>query len=156
MKLILWLNLEHLKQYLKPKLIFWRCIDIMVTDKISLPSHYKIQNLILSCIADYKSTMNFIVQAILTEECRKIIDSLFIQEANSQKYRLTLLKKHSQTVTPMKIKVSLTDMALLSELHKHIEPALQQLNLSTDGIRYFASSVIKTKTYHLLRRKNQI
>jgi TnpA family transposase len=104
-------------------------------------------------MAEYKSAMNCAIKNSITLECRAILNSLFSQSPESQRYRLTLLKKPSQTAMPVKIKNSLADLSLLAELHGYVAPILQQLSLSTEGIRYFSASVIKTKTTHLLRRE---
>lgn len=141
------------KQHLKPKLIFWRCVDLMISDKVSLPTYYRIQDLILADIAEHKSEMSSIIKNKLTVECRAILDSLFTQAPESHKFRLTLLKKPSQAITPTKIKDSIEDLTLLAELYGHIEPILHQLGLTAEGVRYFSASVIKTKTSHLLRRE---
>jgi len=149
------LNMEvfdMVKQYLKPKLIFWRCIDIIIADKFTLPAYHMLQDLILSNINSYKSNLNGIIKGNITSECSKMLKCLFEQEAESNKYKLTLLKKPSQGKTPLKIKNKLDDMVLLKELYGHIEPLLQKLQLTTEGIRYFSSSVIKTKTHKLLRK----
>ena len=141
------------RQHLKPKLIFWRCVDIMIAVKISFPTYYRIQKLVLTTIADYKSELNSIIEKHLTYDSRTILDSLCEQESESNKFRLTLLKKPSQAITPAKIKSRLVDMTILSELHGYVEPTLKQLCLPPAGIHYFSVSVIKSKTSHLLRRE---
>jgi len=143
------------KHHLKPKLIFWRCVDLMIYDKISFPSYHRIQDLILSKISSYKSEMSSIIKHNLTEEHRTILNSLFTQSIEAGKYRLTLLKKPSQAITPVKIKDKLADLALLAELHNYIEPILKKLGLTIEGVRYFSASVIKTKTSHLLRKEQK-
>ena len=122
----------------------------MVSDKVSFPSYYRVQDLILWQMAEYKTTMNFTIEHNIAAECRAILDSLFSQSPESQRYRLTLMKKPSQAIMPVKIKDSLADLTLLAELDGYVAPILQQLGLSAEGIRYFAASVIKTKTTHLL------
>lgn len=140
------------KQHLKPNLIFWRCTDIMISDRISFPTYHKMRNLILSSISQYKFKMTSIIKQKLSEEGRILLNSLFDQRLESNTLRLTVLKKQSQSTTPIRIKDRLTDFALLTELHNQIKPILKQLGLTAEGIRYFAASVIKTKASHLLRK----
>lgn len=140
------------KQHLKPNLIFWRCTDIMISDKISFPTYYRIRDLILSSISKYKSEMTSIIKQKLSEEGRILLNSLFDQKPESNVLRLTVLKKQSQSTAPIRIKDKLADFALLTKSHNQIKPILAQLELTEEGIRYFAASVIKTKTSHLLRK----
>ena len=108
------------RQHLKPNLSFWRCVDIRIAAKISFPTYYRIQNLVLTTIADYKSELNSIIEKHLTYNSRTILDSLCEQESESNKFGLTLLKKTSQAITPAKIKSRLVDMTILSELHGYV------------------------------------
>ena len=143
------------RQHLKPKLIFWRCVDMIIEAKISFPSYHKIQNLILKKMAGYKSELNITIEKHLSSNSRTILDALCEQESESNQFKLTLLKKPSQANTPVKIKSRLIDMTLLSELHIHVEPTLKRLCLPPAAIRYFSVSVIKSKTSHFLRREHQ-
>lgn len=141
------------QHYLKPKLIFWRCIDLMIINKIIFPSYYRIQNLILVNIAEHKTTMNNLVKKHLTPKCRAALNSLLEKKLDFQQFQLTLLKKHSQSIAPKKINIKLQDLTLFNELYEHILPILQNINLTSEGIRYFSASIIKTKTTHFLRRE---
>lgn len=143
---------KMVKQHLKPNLIFWRCTDIMISDKINFPTYHKMRDLILSNISEYKFKMTTIIKQKLSEKGRVLLDSLFDQTLESNTLRLTALKKQSQSTIPIKIKDKLTDFALLTELYNQIKPILKQLGLTAEGIRYFAASVIKTKASHLLRK----
>ena len=68
------------------------------------------------------------------------------------RYRLTLLKRLSQSTRPTKIRERLADLGVLKELHAKVAPILSVLNLGSEGIRYFAGSVARMRTTNLRRR----
>ncbi|MBL4707610.1 MAG: DUF4158 domain-containing protein, partial [Flavobacteriales bacterium] len=92
------------RQYLKTNLIFWRCIDLMINDKICPPTYNKISKLILSRMSSYKSEMTHIINQTMSVQCRDLLNSLFLKTAESNKFELTLLKKPSHSTKPLKIK----------------------------------------------------
>ena len=139
--------------YLKPQLIFYRCVDLMILDKINFPSYSCIQDLILKGISNYKKTLNDLIKKHLTLECQKSLNLLIDKKLGFPQFRLTLLKKLSQSIAPKKINSKLEDLVLFSKLYIHILPILQHLKLTGEGVRYFSTGVIKTKTSHLLRKK---
>jgi hypothetical protein len=148
------------RNHLKPKLIFWRCVDLLILDKIVFPTYRCIQDLIRSELAQHKFEMNALIERNMSTVCHEMLDSLLTpQKKNSDtkygKYHLTLLKKRSQSTRPAKIKASVKDYQLLAELFEKIEPVLQKLNWGQEGIRYYATSVSKARTIDLLRRSDE-
>ena len=75
--------------------------------------------------------------------------------ASQSPYRLTLLKKLSQSTRPTKIRERLVDLGVLKELYAKIAPILSVLNLGSEGIRYFAGSVARMRTTNLRRRADE-
>src|SRR5512134_694582 len=75
--------------------------------------------------------------------------------ASQSPYRLTLLKRLSQSTSPTKIRERLVDLGVLKELHAKVAPILSVLNLGSEGIRYFAGSVARMRTTNLRRRADE-
>ena len=112
---------------LKPQLIFYRCIDLLRQSKIALPTYSRLSILILEILNQYKSDLSAIIQNAIPEETKTLLDNLFVQEADSRtsRYRLTLLKKISQSCKPTKVKERIEDLNFISDLYNKIQPILE-------------------------------
>ncbi|MCP4283210.1 MAG: transposase, partial [Gammaproteobacteria bacterium] len=82
------------------------------------------------------------------------LDDLFEMGQGENRYRLTLLKKLSQSTRPTGIKESVADFQTLSELYRKFADVLPVLELGTEGIRFYAGSVLKSRMFQLNRRVN--
>ena len=85
------------------------------------------------------------------------MDELFIQEEDSKtsRYRLTLLKKISQSSKPTKVKERIEDLDFISEQYRRIQPILDATGLKHEGIKYFAGSVLKSQIFQLNQRAEE-
>ena len=81
-----------------------------------------------------------------------MLDGLFATADDSNRYRLTLLKRISQSSKPNQIKETVADFETISEIFKQLEPTIERLNLGPAGIRYFAQSVMKSEVFQMQRR----
>lgn len=142
---------------LKPKLILWRCVDVLVREHIQVPGYSQLSDLILTALNQHKKKLASIIEKELDAEARVLLDGLFDQESKNKyaRYKLTLLKNLSQSTRPTKIKERTHDLSYMGELYKSISPVLSSLNLGHEGIRYFATSVIKSDIFHLSRRSDE-
>jgi len=43
------------RSHLKPKLIFWRCVDILTRDRIQIPGYFRISDLVTSAVNTHQS-----------------------------------------------------------------------------------------------------
>ena len=67
-------------------------------------------------------------------------------------YKLTLMKKLSQSTKPSKVKERVADLDLVRGLYHQLSPALQAIALKPGGIQYYAHSVIRSEIFQLTRR----
>ena len=143
-----------MRSQLKPKLIFWRCVDVMIREHTQLPNCYQLSDLILKALNKRKKELAATIDQELTSEARALLDGLFMQEGEDKyaRYKLTLLKKLSQSTKPTQIKERADDLAYIAELYDSLEPVLPILNLGHEGIRYFANSVIKSDIFQISQR----
>ena len=145
---------------LKPQLLFARCLELLVREKVEIPSYFRLAALILRAINGHNRTLVARVEQTLTAETRALLDGLLIQEtideasapSRTSAYKLTLLKKLSQSTKPSKVKERVADLALIEELYQALQPVLKALALNQEAIQYFAQSVIKAKIFQLVRR----
>ncbi|WP_246079590.1 Tn3 family transposase [Parasedimentitalea maritima] len=82
-----------------------------------------------------------------------MLDDLFSASDDQNRYRLTLLKKLSQSTNPSRIKDAVVDFQVLSELHDRLAAILAKLDLGTAGIQYFAGSVLRSEIFQMQHRE---
>ena len=146
-----------MRSQLKPKLIFWRCIDILIRERAQIPAYYQLSELILKAVNQRKKDLTAVIRRELSGEAKLLLDGLFIQETDSSyaRYKLTLLKKLSQSTKPTQIKERASDLLYISELYDNLKPLLPVLDLGYEGIQYFANSVIKSDIFQLNQRSEE-
>ena len=145
---------------LKPRLIFFRSVDILVEQKVSPPGSSSLTKLILNVLNRHRQSLIESLDRILPLETRKVLDHLTEKVINKHdepinRYRLTLLKKCSQSTRPTKIREGASDLQLLRSLHDSVCPIVKQLELPHGAIQYFANSVIRSDTFDILRRTEE-
>ncbi len=147
---------------LKPKLIFGRCIDLLIKGRIQVPNYNQLSKIILMALNKRKQELVDIIDRKLPQQTRTVLDELLTQEqfsakdqSQSSRFKLTLLKKLSQSTKPSKVKERADDLFYLKELYGHLETILPSLELGHEGIRYYANSVIKSDIFHFSRRSNE-
>ena len=147
---------------LKPKLIFWRCVDLLVRNKVQIPGYHRLTELILSALNRHQRELVALVKDVLTPDMKTLIDSLFVpaesggdQPTKTTRYKLTLLKNLSQSTRPTKVREKANDLDYLAKLYRELMPVLSAMNLNYEGIRYYAGSVIKAKIFQLNQRSDE-
>lgn len=140
------------RTHLKPRLIFDRCVDFLIQNRMQVPSSYRLNDLIRAGLHDRKAELIALMDSQLPAEARHLLDDLFAPPDDQNRYRLTLLKKLSQSTSPSRIKQAVTDFEVLSELHDRLVAVLARLDLGTAGIRYFAGSVLRSEIFQMQRR----
>jgi len=141
------------KTYLKPKLIFDRCVDFLIQKKIQVPVAWVVTELIRSGLQEHKSSLVTLMDIHLDNQIRYLLDNLFTTPGDQYQYRLTLLKKLSQSTKPSRVKESIADFEILSALHSKLDSVLSILGLEHVGIQYYAGSVLKSEIFQMQRRK---
>ena len=143
-----------MRSQLKPKLIFWRCIDILIRERIQILPYFQLSELILKAVNQRKKELEAVIRRELSAKAKSLLDGLFTQEADTPyaRYKLTLLKKLSQSKKPTQIKERTYDFLYISELYSNVKPLIAVLGLGYEGIRYFANAVIKSDVFQLNQR----
>jgi TnpA family transposase len=149
---------------LKPHLIFWRCVDVLLREKVAVPTYFRLADLILTAINHQQQMLTTLLAHTLSEQTRVLLDGLFVQsptlegdpvDSQTAAYKLTLLKKLSQSTKPAKIKERVTDLTVVRDLHTRLQPVLAALALPPDSIRYYANSVLKSEIFQIARRADE-
>jgi TnpA family transposase len=135
-------------------------VDVLVREKVEVPGYFPLADLILSALNTHNQTLIAAIERMLDTETRAVLDDLLTQEpleggagpGRTSAYKLTLMKKLSQSTRPSKIKDRVAELDLVRGLYFQLNPALQALALKPEGIRYYAYSVIRSKIFQLIRR----
>ncbi len=142
------------RAHLKPRLIFARCLDVLVQNKVQIPGTRRLTDIIRSQINLRKRQLAKLVETHLASSTREKLDELFTTGESESRYRLTLLKKQSQSTKPTKIRESVADFHTICILYHEIAPVLEVLDLGLDGVRYYAGSVLKSEIFQIRRRSD--
>ncbi|MEJ7607535.1 MAG: DUF4158 domain-containing protein [Bryobacteraceae bacterium] len=138
-----------------PALIFWRAVDWLVSRQIEIPTSFRLTEAVSRVVQQRGRAIVKLIAQAMTDDVRLLLDSMFQRDetaASQSPYRLTLLKRLSQSTRPTKIRERLVDLGVLKELYAKVAPILSVLNLGSEGIRYFAGSVAIMRTTNLRRR----
>ncbi len=142
------------RAHLKPRLIFGRCLDVLVQNKVQIPGTRRLTDIIRSQINLRKRQLAKLVETHLAPSTREKLDELFTTGESESRYRLTLLKKQSQSTKPTKIRESVADFQTICALYHEIAPVLEMLDLGLDGVRYYAGSVLRSEIFQIRRRSD--
>ena len=148
------------RSQLKPRLIFYRAVDILIEQKVALPSSDALSKLILEVLNNRRQELVSIIDQALPDATRALLDQLLEKAVNENeepinRFRLTLLKRCSQSTKPGKIKESVADLRLIRDLQEAVRPVVDRLGLPHDGISYYANSIIRSDTFDVTRRSEQ-
>src|SRR5256885_1836602 len=78
--------------------------------------------------------------------------TLWPSEPHVQRYKLTLLKRFSQSTKPAKIKANIEDLRILQPLYQEMAAVVDALDLTPEGVRYYANAVLKSHIFQVARR----
>lgn len=141
------------RTYLKPRLIFERCLDFLIQQRIQIPKAGNLYELIRSGLRSRKLELVELMGENLTPATKSLLDGLFTAPEEQNSYHLTLLKKLSQSSRPKQIKEGIKNYKTLRELYEQLEGILSVLNIGVSGVQYYAGSVLKSEVFQIKRRE---
>lgn len=145
---------------IKPKVIFFRAVELLVREKIEVPGYFPLASLILRAINQHNRALVATVRHLLTAETQALLDSMMQQQAvaagdapgKTSAYRLTALKKLSQSTKPATVKARVADLEQVEKSFRSLQPLLEGLALSPEALQYYAQSVLRAEIFQLSRR----
>ena len=69
-----------MRSQIKPKAIFWRCVDVLIREKIEVPGYFPLADQILSAIKTHNQTLAATIERTLDPATRAVLDDLLTQE----------------------------------------------------------------------------
>lgn len=142
------------RTYLKPRAIFDRCVESLERRRIAAPRSGTLLESIRSGLQAHKAELSQRMESLLADEERGLLDGLFDAPEDGNRYRLTLLKKLSQSSKPKRIKECVADFETIADVYGRLESTLSDLDLGTAGVRYYAGSVLKSEIFQIRRRES--
>lgn len=141
------------RSQLRPRLIIEQLVEILIRRKIEVPGYHMLSSLITSEINAHKRQLVKLTESLLTENAKRLLDRLMesndTSSAKLRRYQLTLMKKFSHSIQPLAIKGNVEQLVALRELYTELSPVIEELDLTREGIRYFATYVLKSPTWRL-------
>lgn len=142
----------------KPRFMFWSLVDFIRQKKVEVPSYYLLAEVITNALNKFEKILLNSLEKHITIQEKQILDELldvYKPEENQQikQYKLTLLKKSSQSLKPRKIKENIEDFKYLQTLFNKLKPIIDHLSLSPEIIKYYAVIIIKSQIFQITRRE---
>lgn len=145
------------RSQLRPRLIIEQLVEILIRRKIEIPGYHTLSSLIASEINGHKRELVKLTETLLTENAKKLLDQLMesndASSAKLKRYELTLMKKFSHSLQPSAIKENVEQLLALRELYSELRLVIEKLDLTREGIRYFATYVLKSPAWRLSARE---
>jgi TnpA family transposase len=148
-----------IRSQMRPKAIFLRVLELLETHKTEIPSVYALTDLITQESLRHKCELTETIEAHLSPAHRELLDALLDKqealwqpEPQVRRFKLTLLKRFSQSAKPAKIKANIEDLRILRPLYHAVEPVVTALDLTPEGVRYYANAVLKSRIFQVSRR----
>ena len=147
------------RSQLRPKAIFFQVLKLLETRKTEIPSAYTLTELITHESQQHQRQLTHTIEAHLSPAHRALLDALLDKqetlwpsEPHVQRYKLTLLKRFSQSTKPAKIKANIEDLRILRPLYQEMKAVVDALDLTPEGVRYYANAVLKSQIFQVARR----
>jgi hypothetical protein len=146
----------------RPKLMLLRSVEFLQSPKIEIPSVATLTDCIAHETRQHQRHLADALAARLSTTQRTLLDALLEKVGPGdepaspwQRYRVTLLKRFSQSVRPSRIKANLNDLRTLRDLYGQLDTVAELLDLTQEGIRYYATSVLKSQVFQIGRRADE-
>ena len=110
---------RHVAAHDRLKVIFYTAVEKLTAEKIVVPPYRSLQETILSAISRHRIWQAGLIEKRLSRELQAELDGLLEEtddEGGDRRYRLTVLKRHSQSVRPQEVKARLANHDKLSQL----------------------------------------
>jgi TnpA family transposase len=150
------------RSQLRPKVIFVQLLTLLETRKTEIPSAYTLTELITKISQQHQHQLTHTLEAHLLPTHRALLDALLDKqealwqpEPQVQRYKLTLLKRFSQSTKPASIKANIEDLRVLRPLYQELAAVVEALDLTPEGVRYYANTVLKAQIFQVARRTEE-
>ena len=131
-----------IRSHTRPKTILYQCCELLTKQKVEIPNYHTLATIITEELKRQEKALAETLSNLLAEKHKQMFDNLLTKSPATQRYQLTLLKKFTQSTRPTKVKENITDLLLLKELFATIGSLLQTVQLTPEGMKYYAMLII--------------
>jgi TnpA family transposase len=143
----------------RPKVILLHAVDLLSRRKIEVPNLFTLTSLIAKEMARHRQVVAATLDTHLTAAHRTLLDALLVRteaedapDSLGPRFPLTLFKRFSHSTRPSRIKANCGELRILRPLYQTLAPAITALDLTPEGLRYYATSVLKARIHQVTRR----
>lgn len=147
-----WLEKEIYRQVDRqnePKQIFIHIINLLIQNKIEIPSYHCISELITAVYLKFENKLLTKLKKNLTKKNKDRLDTLLKNDNLHHPIPLNQLKFINQSIKPKAIQASLAIFETIKTYFLPLNPVLDALNLSQNSSTYYATWVQKAKLSQL-------
>ena len=152
------------RKQMRPRSIFMSLVDFLRSKKIEVPSYYALSESITNALQVVEQELHDAITTFLSADHKQLLNGLLDKrdyhfddeiDPKYKRYKITLLKKNSQSTRPSKIRENVTDLNCLKEIFDDLQPVINSINLSPETIQYYGRLVIKSQVFQLIRRDDK-
>ena len=149
------------QKLVSPRAVFNELNNFLRWKRIEIPKFNTFAQIITEALRSFEQSLIINLNKFLNENTREALDQLLEKTKESEgmevfklkRYRLTGLKKNSQSTRPSGIKENIRDIQFLEELFYKAKSLKNKLCLSGRFIEYYAHVVIKSQSQQTEQRK---
>lgn len=148
-----------------PRSIFMSLVDFLRSKKIEVPSYHALSAAVTRAVQAIERDLYTKITKQLTADHKQLLDGLLEKSDDYlsddkrnlkvKRYKITLLKKSSQSTRPSKIRENVTDLDCLKDIFDNLYPVIKALGLSPETIQFYARIVVKSQVFQLARRDDK-
>ncbi len=141
---------------IRPRKMLSHLYNYLLVNQVEYPSYSIILKLITQELNKFEQSMLDTISKTISKETESRLKGLLnkitvVDEDEDNLYKVTVLKKISQSTKPGKIKTSLLGFEEIKQIFLGINQTVAPLKLSPELIRYYAVWVGKARTFQLLQ-----
>ena len=150
------------RKQVRPRSIFMSLVDFLRSKKIEVPSYHALSEIIARALKALEQEMIAQLKQHVKADQKKLLNDLldvdeeYLSEEKMdlkiKRYKITLLKKNSQSTKPSKIRGNVGDLACLKELFDELRPAMASLKMAPEIVQFYARIALKSQVFQLARR----
>ncbi len=129
-----------------------------------MPRYHTLAESITRAVQAIEIYLHKSITRYLSDDHKQLLDSLLKKNDDPsgengnpklKRYKITLLKKSSQSTKPSKIRENVADLDCLKDIFDELGPVINSINLSPETIQYYGRVVVKSQVFQLSRREDK-
>lgn len=143
-----WLEKEvnrMVQHFTDPRQLFFDILQLLYDHHIECPSYHCLSDFITKHYLGYEEKLLKIIKDRITKKIKNRLDSLLDADKPRSPGLLSNLKILNQSIKPKAVQASLSLFSQIEELFIILQPIIEDLNLTPNSCKYYATWVQKAK-----------